>query len=273
MVKSRPAPALPRLKNKDIAMSARLNSFALCLFMAGALAAALPASAADRYDEAVAHPGRSAADLERDPKDQPARVLRLAGIKPGMHVVDVLGGNGYYSEILSYLVGTQGSVTLINNAGFDSYDPTWQQRLAGNRLPNVTHRTVDMARMGLGTAQFDAALLIKVYHDLYWHELADGPPKTDAKAMLDQVAASLKPGGILVIVDHSAKAGTGSADADSLHRIDEDFARKDIESHGFKVIGHGDFLRDSSDDRTKISYKPPALGHTDRFVYVFRKQS
>jgi predicted methyltransferase len=230
------------------------------------------AAAADRYDAAVNHPGRSAADIERDPKDQPARLLRLTGIGPGMHVVDVLGGSGYYSELLSYLVGPKGEVLLVNNSGFDSYDPTWKERLAGNRLPNVTHRVVDLSDMQLGAATFDAALLIKVYHDLYWKELTDGPPKTDAKSVLDQIAAALKPGGVLLVVDHSAKAGTGSADADSLHRIDEVYARRDIESHGFKLIAHADFLRDPTDDRTKISYKPPALGKTDRFVYVFRKE-
>jgi predicted methyltransferase len=147
------------------------------------------AAAEDRYDAAVNHAGRSAADIERDPKDKPASVLRLTGIGPGMHVVDV----------------------------------------------------------------------------------TDGPPKTDAKSVLDQIARALKPGGVLLVVDHSAKAGTGSADADSLHRIDEVFARRDIESHGFKLIAHTDILRDPSDDRTKISYKPPALGRTDRFVYIFRK--
>jgi predicted methyltransferase len=230
------------------------------------------AAAADRYDAAVNHPGRSAADIERDPKDKPAQVLRLTGIGPGMRVVDVLGGNGYYSELSSYLVGPKGKVLLINNAGFDGYDPTWKERLADNRLPNVTHRVVDLSSMQLGTATFDAALLIKVYHDLYWKELTDGPPKTDAKQVLDQIAAALKPGGVLLVVDHSAKPGTGSADADSLHRIDDVYARHDIESHGFKLIAHADFLRDPSDDRTKISYKPPALGKTDRFVYVFRKE-
>jgi predicted methyltransferase len=230
------------------------------------------ATAADRYDAAVNHPGRSAADIERDPKDKPAQVLRLSGIGPGMRVVDVLGGNGYYSEILSYLVGSKGEVLLINNAGFDGYDTTWKARLADNRLLNVTHRVVDLSNMQLGTATYDAALLIKVYHDLYWNELINGPPKTDAKHILDEIAAALKPGGVLLIVDHSAKAGTGSADADSLHRIDDVYARHDIESHGFKLIAHGDFLRNPSDDRTKISYQPPALGKTDRFVYVFRKE-
>jgi predicted methyltransferase len=255
-------------------MNTRPTALALgAVLLAGALVFTSSVSAADRYDEAVAHSGRSAADLERDPKDQPAQVLRLAGIKPGMHVIDVLGGNGYYSELLSYVVGPHGSVLMINNAGFDSYDPSWKERLANNRLPNVTHRTVDMSAMQLGAVQFDAALLIKVYHDLYWKDLLDGPPQTDSKSILDQIAASVKPGGVLLVVDHSAKAGTGSNDASSLHRIDEVFARQDIESHGFKLIKHGDFLRDASDDHTKISYKPPALGHTDRFVFVFRKQS
>jgi predicted methyltransferase len=230
------------------------------------------AAAEDRYDAAVNHAGRSAVDIERDPKDKPAQVLRLTGIGPGMRVVDVLGGNGYYSELLSYLVGPKGEVLLINNSGFDGYDPTWKERLAGNRLPNVTHRVVDLSAMDLGAASFDAALLIKVYHDLYWKELIDGPPKTDAKHVLDQIAAALKPGGVLLVVDHSAKAGTGSADADSLHRIDDVYARHDIESHGFKLVAHAQFLRDPSDDRSHISYKPPSLGKTDRFVYVFRKE-
>jgi predicted methyltransferase len=238
----------------------------------GALFIATSVPAADRYDAAVKHAGRSAADIERDPKDQPARVLRLTGIGAGMHVLDVLGGNGYYSEIVSYLVGSKGDVLLVNNAGFDGYDTGWKERLADNRLANVTHRVVDLSAMQLGTAKFDAALLVKVYHDLYWTELTNGPPKTDAKSVLDQIAASLKPGGVLLVVDHSAKAGTGSADADTLHRIDAAYARRDIESHGFKLVTQADFLHDPTDDRSMISYKPPILGKTDRFVYIFRKE-
>ena len=100
----------------------------------------IAAPAADRYDEAVAHPGRSAEDLERDTKDLPVRVLRLAGIKPGMHVLDVLGGNGYYSEC-RVTSSVPRARAAVNNAGFDGYDTSWKQRLADNRLPNVTHRS------------------------------------------------------------------------------------------------------------------------------------
>jgi predicted methyltransferase len=250
----------------------RISPAAAFVALLGAFLIANTVAAADRYDAAVKHPGRSAADIERDPKDQPAGVLRLTGIAPGMRVLDVLGGNGYYSEILSYLVGPKGAVLLVNNAGFDDYDTGWKERLAGNRLPNVTHRVVDLSAMQLGTAQFDAALLIKVYHDLYWSQLTNGPPKSDAKTILDQIAAALKPGGVLLVVDHSAKPGTGSQAAEKLHRIDADFARHDIESHGFKLVAQADFLRDPKDDRSMISYKPPMLGKTDRFIYVFRKE-
>ena len=85
------------------------------------------------------------------------------------------------------------------------------------------------------------------------------------------MARVLKPGGILLLVDHSAKPGTGSADAGPLHRIDEAFARADFEKHGFEFVAASDVLRRPDDARDQLSYKPPALGKTDRFVMVFHK--
>jgi predicted methyltransferase len=125
----------------------------MCLF------AYAHAYAADRYDAALAHAGRSAADLKRDPIDHPADILRLAGIKPGMHVADVLAGDGYYSELLSYLVGPQGKVFLINNEAYDHWSDNLRARLAGNRLPNVQHDTLDLDRMNLRPGSLDAVLL------------------------------------------------------------------------------------------------------------------
>jgi predicted methyltransferase len=238
------------------------------------LCAGLRAQAADRYDAAVAHAGRSAADVTRDALDHPAEILRLSGVGPGMRVADVLAGDGYYSELLSYLVGPKGRVLSINNAAFDAFsDGDRQKRLDGGRLPNVEHQTVDLNDMHLPPGALDAVLLIKVYHDLYWVE-TDGKfkwPKIDTNAVLSQLAAALKPGGVLLVVDHSAKAGRGAADASALHRIDEAYAVKDFESHGLKLTGKSDLLRRADDARDQISYKGPMLGKTDRFVLVFRK--
>jgi predicted methyltransferase len=228
--------------------------------------------AADRYDAAVAQHGRSAADIKRDGLDHPAEILRLTGIKPGMQVADVLAGDGYYSELSSYLVGPKGRVLSINNAAFDGWsDGDRQARLAGNRLPNVQHETLDLNDMHLPARSLDAVLLIKVYHDLYWVDAEGIWPKIDTNRVLAQLAAALRPGGVLLIVDHSAKAGRGAADASAPHRIDEDYAIKDFESHGLKAAVKSDLLRRPEDARDQISYKGLMLGKTDRFVVVFRK--
>ena len=252
-------------------MAARPFRFGLiCTFLLTATLAATASSAADVYDAAVAHAGRAADDAKRDVSDKPAEVLRFAGIEPGMRVLDFLGYEGYYSELLSYIVGPTGHVLLLNNKAYDDYaGGKWKTRLA--HLPNVEHRTADPAHMDLAPNSFDAIVMIKVYHDLYWVSPKDGWPKVDVPVVLDQLHAALKPGGVLLVVDHSAKPGTGNTDAGTLHRIDEQYARKDFEAHGFRFVRASDALRDPSDKRDRISYKPPALGHTDRFMLLFRK--
>jgi predicted methyltransferase len=229
---------------------------------------------ADAYDAAVANPARSADDLKRDPLDHPADILRLSGIKAGMQVADVLAGDGYYSELASYLVGPKGKVFMINNAAFDHWsDGPLQARLQAGRLSNVEHETLDLNHMNLAPGKLDAVFLIKVYHDLYWVDSEGVWPKIDTSGVLDQLARALKPGGVLVLVDHSAKAGSGNTVASTLHRIEEGYAIKDFESHGFKVVAKSDLLRRPDDARDQISYKGPMLGKTDRFVLVFRKSA
>jgi predicted methyltransferase len=227
---------------------------------------------ADAYDAAVAQPGRSKEDRDRDAIDHPAEILRLAGIKPGMKVADVLAADGYYSELLSYLVGPKGHVQLINNAAFEKWsEGAWAKRLENARLPNVEHQVAELEHMPLGEKSLDAVLLIKVYHDMYWSQPDSIWPKVDVPAVLDEIARAIKPGGILLLVDHSAAAGTGSSVAGSLHRIDEQFARHDFESRGFKVIATTDVLRHPEDKRDLITYKGPMLGKTDKFVLIFKK--
>lgn len=259
------------------AVISNIRALALGSMLAGiGMLASGTSRAADIYDAAVQHPGRTADDRKRDPLDHPAQILRLAGIKPGMRVADVMGSDGYYSELLSYVVGPKGHVLLINNPSFDHWaNNAWEGRIAHNRLPNVEHQTFDLNHMPLADGSLDAIVLSKVYHDLYWVD-AEGQanwPKVDAPAVLDKLVKSLKRGGILVIVDHSSKPGAGTTVASSLHRIDEAYALHDFESRGMKLVGKSDLLRRPDDPRTQVSYKEPILGKTDRFVLVFRKQA
>ena len=240
-----------------------LFSICLCAYGAGEQ---------DLYDKAVSNPARPASDRQRDALDRPADLLRLAGIKPGMQVADLMAAEGYYTELLSHIVGTKGHVLMLNNSAYDAWSPNWPKRIAGNRLPNVEHRTVDLDHMELAAGSLDAVLMIKIYHDLYWVDPKGEWPKVDVPAVLDQLARALKPGGVLLVVDHSAKAGTGNADASRLHRIEEAFAKKDIESHGFELVAHSDVLRKPEDKRELLSYEGPGLNHTDRFALVFRRR-
>jgi predicted methyltransferase len=246
----------------------------LLAFAVLTLATLVPANAwADRYSDAVAHEGRPAVDVKRDEIDHPAEVLRLSGIRAPMVVADFLAADGYYSELLSYLVGPKGRVYLLNNDAYDKWSENeWQGRI--ERLPNVVHQTITVEHLGLPARSLDAILIIKVYHDLYWHpDQGPWPKDIDPDAVLTEIARVVKPGGILLLVDHSAKPGTGSAAAGTLHRIDEQYARRDFEKHGFKFVRASDVLRRPDDPRELIPYKGEMVGKTDRFVMVFRKRS
>jgi len=247
-----------------IASCLALSSLAGCATMGGASPSDIAA--------VLASPSRSAADRERDARDKPAEVLALGGFKRGDTVADLLAGAGYYSEILSGIVGPTGKVLLVNNPGYDGFGKKgYTERLAGNRLPNVTHVVGPSDALGLGTDVLDGAVIVMSYHDLYWVDEKQGWQKVDAGRFLDQIAAALKPGGALVVVDHSAKDGTGSAAAQDLHRIEEQFAIADFRAHGLQWEAAIPVLRNPADDRSKNVFDPAIRGKTDRFVHLYRK--
>jgi predicted methyltransferase len=258
----------------NFSSSLRFSGAMLGLCVAATVFVSTPSSAKDIYEQVVSHDNRSADDIKRDAIDRPEEVLRFAGIKPGMQVADFLAADGYYSELLSHVVGAKGHVLLLNNTGYDYFsNNAWKERIDKHRLSNVEHRTIDNDHLGLMNKSLDAVVMIKVYHDLFWTSDKDHWPKIDPATVMDQLARALKPGGILLLEDHSAKAGSGSSAAGTLHRIDEAFMRKDIESHGFAFVAKTDILRRPDDAMDQISYKPPMLGKTDRYVYLFRKKA
>lgn len=227
-------------------------------------------AAADVYQDAVMHKDRSAKDRERDAREMPAEVLKFAGYKPGMKVADILGGGGYYSELISYVVGPQGEVRLVNNAPYIEYTKDdLKERFTEGRLSNIKRSTVESCNLRLGEGTLDAALIVLSYHDLYYKDT--GWPEIDAGQFLDQLNRALKPGGTLLIIDHAAKEGSGSSAGQDLHRIDEAFARKDISAHGFKYESSFDKLRNPADDRGVVVFNPAVRGKTDRFVHLYRK--
>ena len=240
------------------------------LMIAGCASVGTPAN--DALADALANPARSESDRERDQRDQPGAVLKLAGFRPGMNVADIFGGGGYYSEIIANIVGPKGHVRLINNSPYDGYSKKGlATRFADNRLPNVSYEVLPPESMNLGKGTLDGALIVMSYHDLYVVDPADNWPAIDAGQFIEQIAAGLKPGGVLLIVDHQARAGTGKDDAQKLHRIEESFAIADFKAHGLAFVGSIPALRNDADDHTLNVFDKAIRGKTDRFVHLYRK--
>jgi len=224
------------------------------------------------YARALAAPDRSDKDRERDAREHPADVLAFAGFKQGMKIADLFGGGGYYSEILAHVVGPRGKVLLVNNPPYAAFaKDDIAQRFKDGRLAQIERLVVPSEDLHLGAGTLDGALFVMSYHDLYFASGTDFP-RIDAGQFLDQVHRALKKQGRLLIVDHAAAAGTGSEPAQTLHRIDEEFAVKDLESHGFKLVGRFTGLRNAVDNHGKLVFDPEVRGHTDRFVHLYERR-
>lgn len=248
----------------------------LTLFALAALLASPPLQAADapaHIAAAVAATERSDKDRERDQKDRPAEVMAFAGVEPGMAIADVFGGGGYWSELLARAAGPGGKVSLVNNAPYVDFSrEDLKTRFAEGRLPGVTRRTVETCDLKLDRAGYDLILIVMSYHDLYYVDEEGGWPAIDANGFLDQLHAALKPGGRLLIIDHAAAPGAGNSGAGTIHRIEEAFAKQDIESHGFQLEKTWDGYRNSADDLSKLVFDPAVRGKTDRFTHLYRRR-
>jgi predicted methyltransferase len=227
----------------------------------------------DPIELAVANRQRSDADRDRDQTSKPIEVLHFAGVRPGMRVLDLLSGGGYYSEILSYVVGPEGIVVAHTNDIYEEYHKSEiSERYRQNRLPNVVRLISNPPELQLESESFDVVFLVLAYHDVYYvSESNPKHPEIDRNRFFQQLHDCLKQGGTLVIVDHAAKSGTGKDAAQDLHRIDEEFARRDIELAGFKFVSETDVLRNPDDDRSISVFDDRVRWRTDRFVFRFEK--
>ena len=249
-----------------------LLGFASCLFLAVNAHAAAD-SAADPIASAIGSSERPADDRVQDDMRQPAAILAFFGVKPGWHVIDVFSAGGYYTELLSRIVGPKGEVIAYNNAPYASFAAKdIVKRYAGNRLSNVRQITAEVGELTLAPKSLDGAIFVMSYHDLYWRPADGSWGKTDPKVMLAKLHAALKDDGVVLVQDHVAKpGGDPSGVVERLHRIDPARLRADFEAAGFGLDGESKALEHAGDDHTKLVFDPTIRGKTDQVVYRFRK--
>lgn len=239
-----------------------IKALLLVAFFAPAAAnAAIP----DYDAKAVADTARSADFRKLDADRKPADVLAVSGVKPGETVAEYLPGGGYYTRLLSDVVGPTGKVYALETTTWGAENVEIDKKATAG-LSNITFDTAPLGDFHL-PQKVDLFWTTLNYHDLHVPKYAN----VDMAAFNKHVYDLLKPGGLYFIIDHAAAKGTGATLSPTLHRIDEATVIQEVTAAGFKLAGESDVLRDPADDHTKVVFDPSIRWKTDQFILMFRK--
>lgn len=225
---------------------------------------AQPAGYSSLYADAVADPKRPAEEVARDPLRHPAEILAFAQLEPGDKVADIRPGAGYFTRLFSDVVGPTGRVYAFvpertmarENAGADALVAAYS---------NVTRVN------GLLDAMTYAEPLDMIFMSQEYHDFHIPGFNTDVAKMNAAVFAALKPGGRYILIDHEAAPGTGISAVQTLHRIEGDYLKREVEAAGFVFEGESQAVANPADDHSLNVFDEKIRGKTDQFVYRFRK--
>ena len=216
------------------------------------------------FEAMVASSDRSDADRQTDQRRHPAKMLAFTGVGNGMKVLDMGAGAGYSTELLARAVGAGGVVYAQESAAvMERVKDKFDIRAQNPAMKNVVHviRNYDDP-VPADVKGIDLITFFFAYHDVTYMPV-------DRAEMNRKMFAALKPGGFLVIADHSARAGEGTSVAKTFHRIEEVTLRREIEAAGFKLAAESDFLRHPEDPRDAAVFRPQVP--VDEFVLKYQK--
>ena len=215
---------------------------------------------------AVNDPARPAAYRKADPLRKPPETLVFSGVRPGMTVGEFYPAGGYFTRMLSDVVGPSGHIYTIEN-------DRWQDSVKDDRamLAEGKWKNVSLEVKPFGTVNFpkplDLAWVTQNYHDLKIAEYG----QVDMAAFNKAVFAALKPGGTYFILDHQANPGITTAEIAKLHRVEKATVIAEVTAAGFKLAGEGRFLNRPGDDHTKSIFDKAIQGKTDQYALKFVK--
>jgi predicted methyltransferase len=220
---------------------------------------------------AINDPARPESDRQRDANRKPADTLTFAGIKRGDKVAELIPGGGYFTRLLSDVVGEKGHVYAVApprraDAPADAPDPAARLNpITGDpRYRNVNVLVERVTALSVPEL-VDVVWTSENYHDI--HNIAG----VDLHAVNRAVFDALKPGGVYVVLDHSAAAGSGVRDTSTLHRIDAEAVKAEVLAAGFVLDAQSELLANPGDPRTLPVFDPSIRGRTDQFIFRFRK--
>ncbi|MBL4630079.1 MAG: class I SAM-dependent methyltransferase [Paraglaciecola sp.] len=242
---------------------------------------AQPALTTSQIQAVLSHQDRPVDDSKRDQARQPAKILAFSNVAKGDHVLDIFAGGGWYSELFAKSVGDAGKVYAQNDQVIWRFaEKPITERTKNKRLNNVVRfDNMPIVDMTIPDASLDIVFTALNYHDLFFtHSNRDGKEVqlrdgiVDYKAALAMIKKALKDDGVFIIIDHAAKHGSGYDIANTLHRIDQNIVKFQMQEAGFSLIEEAFYLRNPKDDLATNVFAPDTRGKTDRFILKFAKK-
>jgi len=235
---------------------------AVCSVLAATFAivqvAGTTAVQAQDYSALLAAPDRTDADRQNDKRRDALKLLTFTGPKTGWLVLDMGAGAGYSTELMSRAVGSTGKVWGQD----DKPSEKFETRLKTPAMANAATQIQPYNDPAAGLPPLDLITFFFAYHDTTYMAV-------DRSKMNKALFNALKPGGILVVADHSARPEDGASVGKTYHRIAEATLRSEVEAAGFKFVADADFLRNPQDPRTAIVFHSPIK--VDEFVLKFQR--
>jgi len=250
-----------------------IKKLATVAFSAGLLAFSVNLNAqgtADLVANALVHGDRPEADVADDARRMPLEVLAFAGLRPGMIVFELEAGGGYYTEIMSRVVGPAGSVVMHNPPAFDSFlGEAIPARVVDNRLSNVSVSRTNFDTLEAADNSVDMVTWILGPHELGFEP--GGETLGDADSAFSEIARILKPGGLFLAIDHLAQDGTGVEVGGTLHRISDELVTEHAQAVGLTVLRSSNLHKNENDPLDSNVFDDSIAGRTSKFVVLFRK--
>lgn len=240
--------------------------------MASVVAAPAWAEPADVAAAVANTSARTEAAVKMDEGRKPAEVLQFAGLQEGARVIDMLGANQYWAEIIAPAIGPTGSVVVWQPNQFlnDKRRATFAEFAA--RQSNVMLINSPFEDPKLGTNAYDFMIMNLDYHDVYWQNPERKIPPMNPDEWLKALYAAMRPGATVLVIDHVASAGGDTREVvEKLHRIDPAVIKADFQRAGFVLEAESDILRNPADDHSLNVFDEKIRGKTDRAMFRFRK--